>query len=148
MRFSKALQLGRDHQVTKAARRELMARLNKAWGVLVRKRDKKCVWCGGTKRLNAHHIVARGRGNNQAHTETDNGMTLCYVCHIHRLPREPDEYIIMRDKWLAARGLNYGKMLVRYTAGMGIHYDNVELEIIVDALEKEAGIRHRKKRAA
>lgn len=143
--LSKARQLGTDHTVRKTARRALLLRLNHAWGVCVRRRDGKCVWCGTSKRLNAHHIVARGRGNNQAHCEVENGMTLCFQCHIHRLPREPDEYIRMRDAWLAGRGLDYQAMLIRYTMGMGTTLDNDELEVVVVELERRAGIKSRKK---
>lgn len=146
--FSKAKQLGFDHQLRKATRRELLDRLNRAWGIVVRKRDGKCVWCGSRKRLNAHHIVARGRGNNQAHCEVENGMALCYVCHIHRLPREPDEYIAMRDAWLVKRGLSYQTMLIRYAKGMGTTLQNDELEIAVAGMERMAGVKARAKKCA
>ena len=41
-------------------------------------------------------------------------MTLCFRCHIIRLKSEVDEYIAIRDKWLARRNLKYTDMRDRY----------------------------------
>ncbi len=86
------------------------------WGKLIRDRDKYCQWCRGSNRITAHHIIARGitPGNKLAWFDLNNGVTLCYRCHIHRLKAMPDEYIIFRDDWMLKRGLNYQKMRIKY----------------------------------
>jgi hypothetical protein len=151
LRLSKLAQLGSDHTIRKEARRDIFERLNTAWSILVRRRDKKCAWCGTWKRLQAHHVVARGIANNRGHIETANGMALCYACHIHRLKRDPDGYCKMRDKWLAARGLSYLEMQLRYASTGGAtcpKYDNAELEAMVLQLERQAHCGPRKARKA
>jgi len=72
------------------------------WSILIRHRDKVCVWCGGSKLLQAHHIVSKALlgGNLSGYIDLGNGMALCYNCHINRLKSEPDEYILIRNKFL------------------------------------------------
>ena len=59
----------------------------RTWSRDVKKKDnKRCVYCGSTKKLHAHHILAKSK-----HPEwslfLDNGITLCQSCHIqeHKL---------------------------------------------------------------
>lgn len=39
--------------------RQLIKKKDKLWSIAVKERDKECVICGETKRLNAHHIIPR-----------------------------------------------------------------------------------------
>lgn len=50
------------------------------WTRQVVKRDGKCMTCGSTERLEAHHILAKSKWPQFA-TKTMNGITLCYDCH-------------------------------------------------------------------
>ena len=51
------------------------------WGKIVRKRDKKCVYCHEVFRLNAHHILPKERYQKYMFA-VDNGITLC--CNHHK----------------------------------------------------------------
>jgi len=51
------------------------------WSRQVKKKDnKRCVYCGSTNKLHAHHILSKHK-----HPEwslfLDNGITLCHDCH-------------------------------------------------------------------
>ena len=124
-KFSKARQLGADRagktvkrrgrsMTPRQARQWLMGKMLETWSLVVRRRDQVCNWCGTRSRGQAHHIVARSRANNVGHTHVDNGMRLCYDCHMHRIHIEPDEYIAIRDKFLRSKGLSYEILLQRF----------------------------------
>lgn len=66
------------------------------WSRAVRARDGRCMLCGSTDSLHAHHILPKA-----THPElmlcVENGKTLCYACHKkehenNRLPRLRKEY--------------------------------------------------------
>lgn len=50
------------------------------WSKDVRDRDGKCLNCGATEGLHAHHIKPKSR-YPELILDFDNGKTLCYVCH-------------------------------------------------------------------
>jgi transposase len=53
----------------------------KMWVRTVKDRDgRRCVECGSTDRLHAHHIK-RWRDYPDLRYDTDNGVTLCHPCH-------------------------------------------------------------------
>ena len=49
------------------------------WAKLVKARDKCCIICDSTERLNAHHIIPRS--NKQFALDLDNGLTCCVLHH-------------------------------------------------------------------
>jgi len=49
------------------------------WGRMVRERDKRCLVCGNTQNLQAHHLFRRGISSTRY--SLDNGQTLCSSCH-------------------------------------------------------------------
>ena len=53
--------------------------LDKIWSKLVRDRDGTCVHCGRFP-VQAHHIF--GRGYKSTRWNLDNGISLCYKCHM------------------------------------------------------------------
>lgn len=58
-----------------------LAGLLRKWADDVKCRDgRKCVVCGGTKKLHAHHIKPKKLYPDMA-LDINNGMTLCSVCH-------------------------------------------------------------------
>lgn len=63
----------------KKARRE-DNKLLKEWSKKVKARDDmRCVMCGETKMLNAHHIIPRD--NKKFRYDIDNGISLCPLHH-------------------------------------------------------------------
>jgi hypothetical protein len=96
--------------------------LHELWSRAVRQRDRYvCQWCAhdGKHNVNTlhhgHHIVARSLCGNNGAFDVDNGMTLCFHCHIDRLKAEPDEYIKFRDEWVQANlGIDYFTMRDKY----------------------------------
>jgi len=79
----------------------LLKRVKKAlsalWSWCVRMRDGyKCLMCGKTKGLSAHHwLFAKGHCQPLAYN-VDNGATLCYACHIRKLHKNGDGDFILR----------------------------------------------------
>lgn len=55
-------------------------KLDTEWGKLVRLRDGRCLYCGATNNLAAHHIFGRGRSGTRY--VLDNGITLCPSHHV------------------------------------------------------------------
>ena len=51
-----------------------------SWGEVIKKRDKKCVICGSTDRLNAHHLIHK-KTNPELSLNINNGVTLCELHH-------------------------------------------------------------------
>lgn len=84
----------KPHKTPKAV---VLKRLKKAclslWSELVRERDgHKCLLCGKTENLTAHHWCVPKRGHEAFAYNPMNGATLCYACHIHRVHREDSTY--------------------------------------------------------
>ena len=64
----------------KLEKRELNKKF-KEWAEQVKSRDgKKCVICGDSKRLNAHHIIPRS--NKDLRFEIKNGISICPLHHL------------------------------------------------------------------
>lgn len=51
------------------------------WRVTVIRRDKICKCCGSHKKRQAHHLEC-GAYNPDLRFDPDNGITLCYKCHM------------------------------------------------------------------
>lgn len=51
-----------------------------AWSRMVKERDGKCVRCGRTDDLHAHHIQPKAT-HPELRLDLENGETLCYRCH-------------------------------------------------------------------
>ena len=97
-------------------------KLHISWSFVVRQRDNYiCQWClfegkhNSNTKNHAHHIVARSICGNNGAFDVDNGMTLCFHCHIDRLKSEPDEYIKFRDDWVQRNlGIDYFTLRDKY----------------------------------
>ena len=50
------------------------------WARIVKRRDGKCVKCGATEKLHAHHVIA-WRKDASKRFDVGNGITLCVRCH-------------------------------------------------------------------
>jgi Bacteriophage Lambda NinG protein. len=75
---------------------KIKERCDKLWSNVVRLRDGRCVICGVTEGLHAHHwIKNRGQGN-AARWLIDNGATLCFFHHIRDVHQNACKYTIER----------------------------------------------------
>ena len=98
-------------------------KLHNLWSYVVRSRDKfACQWCFHDGKHNvslthhAHHIVPRSICGNNGSFDVDNGVTLCYPCHLFRLKSEVDEYIEFRNKWLKENvGVDYPTLREKFS---------------------------------
>jgi len=74
-------------KITKKEQKRLdkkeFTRKDKEWALAVKKRDKSCVICGETKRLNAHHMFPREI--KETRWLLENGISLCPGCHRFRI---------------------------------------------------------------
>jgi hypothetical protein len=63
----------------------------KKWRKAVIARDEKCLSCGTSEKLEAHHIDLFSK-NKAARFDPENGLTLCLECHdfVHSLDSMPD----------------------------------------------------------
>lgn len=96
--------------------------LHKIWSLVIRNRDGfYCKWCSFEGKLNfnklhhAHHIVSQSLCGSYGRFEEENGMTLCFHCHIDRIKSQPDEYIVFRDNYLKKRNINYFELKQKYS---------------------------------
>jgi hypothetical protein len=123
-------------------------KLHSLWSVTVRTRDRyACQWClhDGKRNVSlthhAHHIVPRSICGNNGSFDVDNGVTLCYPCHLFRLKSEVDEYIEFRNKWLQENiGVDYPWLREKFSPP--IKFTEEFYETKKDGLEfvlKEAG---------
>lgn len=71
----------------KSTRSKLEKELDIAWSEYVRGRDKRCMFCGGSSVLAAHH--AFGRVHKATRWDVMNGVALCWPCHQFRAHGDP-----------------------------------------------------------
>jgi predicted restriction endonuclease len=62
---------------------KLKKELDAIWSKKVRERDGKCVMCGKTERLQAHHYIKTKARSLKYRWDIRNGITLCYGCHMY-----------------------------------------------------------------
>jgi 5-methylcytosine-specific restriction endonuclease McrA len=76
---------------TKAQKKRLEKELDVAWSKYVRNRDKKCQKCGSqSASLSSHH--AFGRRHMATRWDVNNGVGLCYPCHIRWAHGDPSGF--------------------------------------------------------
>lgn len=81
---------------TKAVRmRRLLKKCSEAWSKAVRQRDGRCLICGVTDNLQAHHwLVSRAR-SRKYRFDLRNGVSLCYAHHVHGIHTEASLAFLM-----------------------------------------------------
>ena len=52
------------------------------WSTYIRRRDGKCLLCSSKDKLQAHHCLIRKALSNHTRWNINNGVTLCYRCHL------------------------------------------------------------------
>lgn len=61
------------------------------WSARVKEADRhECVLCGNTDNLHAHHWYCCDNKAHAARYAVDNGVTLCYACHIRKVHTRAD----------------------------------------------------------
>ena len=66
------------------------------WSKYIRARDgQKCALCGSTKYVTSHHWCLPKRGHADFMFEEDNGVSLCYACHIRKVHREDSSFALL-----------------------------------------------------
>lgn len=108
------------------------------WSKCVRARDKKCVLCGNTTSLQAHHWIVTRNQSSKYKFDLRNGVTLCYGCHIHGIHSKPSVYLLnkLKDACLA-QGIATQEDINEIIANRNeIHKRNLlELDNIITALQ-------------
>ena len=66
-------------KVKKGSRKWWRGKCDTLWSKVIRLRDKRCLVCGSTENLQAHHLI--GRNNYQYRYDLDNGATVCLSHH-------------------------------------------------------------------
>ena len=68
---------------SKANNKKLIEVADSLWSKIVKSKDgNKCINCGKAENLNSHHVIHKSKSKN-LRWNPDNGVTLCYACHIH-----------------------------------------------------------------
>ena len=80
----------KDAKSVESGSRNIRKSLDKLWSENIRFRDKKCIHCGSTFRIAAHHIFSRRYSS--VRWDLDNGVSLCYPCHIHWAHSKYEEF--------------------------------------------------------
>lgn len=52
---------------------------------VTRLRDKRCLMCGATEGLQAHHFIVTKGASTKHRWDLRNLISLCYPCHIHKV---------------------------------------------------------------
>lgn len=65
---------------------KLRKECDKLWSEAVRTRDgNKCVLCGSNSHCQAHHWCHTKAQGNATRWDINNGITLCYTCHLYKV---------------------------------------------------------------
>ena len=65
--------------------RQLVKEADKLASEVVRLRDKRCLMCGATEGLQAHHFIVTKGASTKHRWDLRNLISLCYPCHIHKV---------------------------------------------------------------
>lgn len=101
--------------------------LDVEWGKRVRERDgNRCTQCGVTEKLTAHHWCRGKDRSKAARWYVDNGITLCYACHIRFAHERPDWllYDSYRRSVVGATGWDSHDLIRSIEVGSGIAMEN------------------------
>lgn len=69
----------------KTSRQRMIAKLDKLASEVVRLRDGKCLLCGNTETLQAHHYIVTKGKSTKFRWDIRNLITLCYACHLYKV---------------------------------------------------------------
>jgi hypothetical protein len=104
----------------------------------VRLRDGKCMLCGNTDHLAAHHFIVSSARSLQSRFDPSNGIALCYGCHIHKVHKEASLRIttLCRDALLESGAITVQDVLrVMNTVSDASDIKRDDLDTILAALQ-------------
>lgn len=118
-------------RIKKPNRKKLILEADKLWATIVKSRDGKCIYCGSTRNLNAHHIFTKARHGN-LRWELNNGITLCSGCHTFGVHINPAPYMLRIIEYMGQETIE--KLRVQAQAKpVPLRID--DLRLIVDGLK-------------
>jgi hypothetical protein len=121
--------------------KRLKKALDVAWAVAVKARDgNRCLMCGKTANLHAHHWLIRKARSIGIRWEVDNGATLCYYCHLLQVHLYSDKAFM--DAFFAKMDsiVSKNKQALLYAKSRLIHkWGELELEAILVRLTHKGG---------
>lgn len=90
------------------------------WALRVKQRDGfKCLLCGATENLTAHHWYVCDHHAHAARYCVDNGATLCYACHIRGIHQRADWHSVnLVMTAVAVKGTECGQGMLCSMANM------------------------------
>lgn len=135
----------RNRPIRKVSRKDQIKRQKKAglvlWSLVVRKRDgNRCLMCGKTEYLQAHHWLFRRSHSVRLALDPANGATLCYGCHIGRIHHDGDGDFMLRlaEKMTSIVGqdkITAMREIARNVGPVGLE----EIQIANDKLKADLG---------
>lgn len=84
---------------------------DRMWSALVRLRDGRCLFCGHTKNLAAHHFIRRAVKSTRL--LVDNGITLCPSCHTFSSKFSAHKTPEAFRRWFIREYPDRAKMMIR-----------------------------------
>ncbi len=99
-------------------RKKLIKKCDELVSLIVRKRDKRCVCCGSTKRLQCGHLIKRGKAATRFNLINNNAQ--CSSCNF-RHNQYPEHY----TSWFVQR---YGTTVYRRLIELSLKVKKWELE--------------------
>ena len=110
------------------------ARADELWGAVIHLRYDRCCWCGRADgKLDAHHVMIRNYNSTRAVTE--NGILLCFRCHVPKAHGDPAAAFKFYTEWFGAEA--YAALRQRAYDGEGKRYPESYWRERVAALELE-----------
>jgi 5-methylcytosine-specific restriction endonuclease McrA len=118
--------------------KKLKLKADKLWSLYIRHRDEKCMLCGATEDLQAHHCIVRKALGNATRWHINNGISLCYVCHLIEIHRNATKSTL--EKYLKILNNKYTKkqqeeVYSLYRKGIKIEYEDM-VKIVFDLENK------------
>lgn len=118
--------------------RSLKRKADKLWSIYIRKKFGKCIICGSTERLQAHHFVVRKALSNNTRWNILNGVACDYKCHLKELHGNCtlevlDIYLEAINKYFTKDDLES----VRQLSKIKHEYTIEDMYKVIDELEKE-----------
>jgi hypothetical protein len=78
----------------------LKKKLNKLWSLAVRKKYPRCVLCGSSNHLQAHHAIVRRARSLATRWDIRNGIALCVKCHLWGIHGNQNDKVFL-DRYIS-----------------------------------------------
>ena len=112
------------------------ARADALWSLAVRARDGRCLVCGKTTDLHAHHWCKKRGQSKATRWNLNNGITMCAACHLWNFHQGPSKEFL--DRYYAAiesSGLGAYQDEIIASSQKPVKYGLTDVENLIYALE-------------